>query len=79
MAIKELKESCHELIDLVDEETLEEVYSILHASSLSTIDVNYQLTPKQEAILNESILSAERGEVIPHEQVKAKFSKWLTR
>ena len=42
------------------------------------VDLLDELTEDQRKELEESIKQADRGETIPHEQVRKKIRKWLT-
>jgi predicted transcriptional regulator len=72
-----LKERLHKLIDAEEDELkLESIFQTLKGSERDILD---DLTPEQRQRLNESLEQARRGEVIPHEVVKAEIEAWLTR
>lgn len=72
-----LKERLHEMIDAEEDELkLENVYQTLNGSERDILD---DLTPEQLERLNQSLEQARRGEVIPHEVVKAEIEAWLTK
>lgn len=79
MATQELKKICHELIDTFDDEVLLQVYSILDSYKLNKKGFFNELSSFQLSKLENSIKQANDGNLIPHEQVKAKFSKWLSQ
>ena len=40
------------------------------------LDKTNDIDPEEEADIEEGLAQADRGEVIPHEEVMAKYSKW---
>ena len=72
-----LKEWLHELIDAEEDQLkLESIFRALNGSKRDILD---DLTPQQLERLNESMEQVQRGEVIPHEVVKAEIEAWLTK
>jgi len=78
MAVEELKKQLHSYIDLIDdEETLYELNDTVAAYATEQPDIIDLLTPEQLARLDESIQQADRGELIPHEEVMKKTREWI--
>lgn len=78
MGTVELKSNLHQLIDgIQDSKALKVIYTLL--SKLNTKDVYWwdELTSEQKAEIEEFIAEADRGELIPHEEVMKKYKKWL--
>jgi hypothetical protein len=77
-----IKEKLHELIDKIDDiNELEKYYSILQSSSSNMYGKLYKkLTPEQKKQLELSYFESFKKEnLIPHEEVKLKYSKWLLK
>ena len=69
MSTTELKSSLHTLIDTInDSKTLNAIFTLLSNKSKS-VDFWDELSAEQKAEIDASIAEADRGELIPHEQV----------
>jgi predicted transcriptional regulator len=77
MSTTELKSTLHTLIDSInDSKTLNAIYTLL-SNKTKSVDFWDELSDEQKTEIEESIAEADRGELIPHEQVmkeiKAKY------
>jgi predicted transcriptional regulator len=78
MNYMELKSNLHEMIDRVDDpEVLYAIRELLtHPSSTDFWD---ELPEEVKQSIQIGLAQAERGEVIPHEEVMKKHEKWLSK
>lgn len=79
MSTAELKSNLHNLIDAInDSKTLKAIYSMIAKQKKQEADWWDELPDEIKAAIDEGIAQADRGELIPHEQVmkeiKAKFN-----
>lgn len=78
MPVEELKKQLHSYIDLIDdEETLYMLNDTVAAYATGQPDIIDLLTPEQLERLDHSIQQADRGELIPHEEVMKNTREWI--
>ena len=76
MSTAELKSNLYKLIDSVNEsKTLQLIYTLIKNKGVSEVDFWDELSDEQKAEIEESIAQADRGEVIPHEEVMARIKE----
>lgn len=76
MSTAELKSNLYKLIDSInDSKTLQSIYTLISNKGVSEVDFWDELSDEQKAEIEESIAQADRGEVIPHEEVMARIKE----
>jgi predicted transcriptional regulator len=70
-----------EMIAGIDnEEVLQKLYAAIQEIIEQTWSEDYELTPEQEATLNEDIqASYQPGNLVDHEEAIQKMSKWVSK
>ena len=76
MGTAQLKKQLHEYIDKADERLLHLVYGLFQAD-MKEQDWWDEISTEEQAEIEEGLAQADRGELIPHEEVMAKYKKWL--
>lgn len=79
MEKEDIKKKLHDAIDAIESEELLQSMLMLMEPQAAYKTTNWfeDLDDIQLDRLNKSIEQADKGEFIPHESVKAKYSKWL--
>lgn len=76
MSTAELKSNLYKLIDSInDSKTLQSIYTLISNKGVSEVDFWDELSDEQKAEIEESIAQADRGELIPHEEVMARIKE----
>lgn len=76
MSTAELKSSLYKLIDSInDSKTLQSIYTLISNKGVSEVDFWDELSDEQKAEIEEAIAQADRGELIPHEEVMAEIKE----
>ncbi len=72
--IEEVRGELHEMIDLVrDEKVLNAVYVLLKRE----VDFWFAISASERQAIEQGLAQLDRGEFIPHENVKNSYQKWL--
>ena len=78
MNVFELKSDLHHLIDKInDKRILSAVRTILSKQTEQSSDWWDTISDEERAEIEQGLTEADRGEVIPHEEVMGKYKKWL--
>ena len=78
MDVIELRTDLHNMIDRVkDSDILNAVKTLLKGKTARQDDWWDTISDEERAEIEEGVSEADRGEVIPHEEVMEKYSKWL--
>jgi predicted transcriptional regulator len=78
MDVIELRTDLHNMIDKIsDSNILQAVKTLLSSKNLSEADWWETIDEAERAQIEQGLNEAERGEVISHEDVMAKYKKWL--
>ena len=78
MNVLELKSDLHHLIDKInDKSILNAVRTILSKQTEKSTDWWDTISDEERAEIEQGLAEADRGEVIPHEEVMEKYKKWL--
>lgn len=78
MDVIELRTDLHNMIDKIsDSNILQAVKTLLSSKNLSQTDWWETLDEAERAEIEQGLNEAKRGEVISHEDVMAKYKKWL--
>lgn len=76
MSTAELKSNLYKLIDSInDSKTLQSIYTLISNKGVSEVDFWDELSDEQKAEIEEAIAQADRGELIPHEEVMARIKE----
>jgi len=74
----ELRTDLHNMIDKIsDSNILNAVKTLLSSKSVSQADWWDTISKEERAEIEQGLAEADRGEVIPHEEVTVKYKKWL--
>ena len=78
MDVKELRTDLHNMIDkITDSNVLNEVKTLLAGKTIPQSDWWESLSENEREEIEQGLAEIERGEVISHEEVMAKYKKWL--
>ena len=77
MSTTELKKEIKKYIDRADERTLKIVYAMLEAEDDYTTWKDMPADLK--SAINKSLKQADEGKLIPHEEARKKYEKWLSK
>ena len=78
MDIVELRTDLHNMIDKIsDSNVLIAVKTLLSGKVATQTDWWDTISDKEKAEIKQGLAEADRGEVIPHEEVMKKYEKWL--
>jgi predicted transcriptional regulator len=78
MDVTELRSDLHNMIDkITDSDVLHAVKTLLSQRTASQIDWWDVISDEERAEIEQGLAEADRGEVISHEEVMAKYKKWL--
>jgi predicted transcriptional regulator len=78
MDIVELRTDLHNMIDKIsDSNVLNAVKTLLSGKATTQIDWWDTISDEEKAEIEQGLAEADRGEVIPHEEVMKKYEKWL--
>lgn len=74
-----LRGTIHKLIDQIEDETLLQAYLKVLESSLQVRKGDWwdEISAEERSDIEEGLAQADRGETVPHEEVMAKYKKWL--
>ncbi len=74
-----LRSTIHKLIDQIEDEALLQAYLKVLESSLQVRNGDWwdEISAEERAEIEEGLAEADRGETVPHEEVMAKYKKWL--
>lgn len=76
-ALKQMRNDVKKYIDTADDKVVKMIHAMLEVDADS--DWWDEMPDKVRADVEEAILQADRGEVMPHEEVKKKYKKWFVR
>lgn len=62
------------LIEVRDKSIIKEFIALKELKETNGWD---EISPEEKAEIEEGLAQADRGEVVPHEEVMAKYKKWL--
>lgn len=79
MAAHTIKHIIHQLIDQIEDEQLLQAYLKVLESSMQVQKKDWwdEISAEERAEIEEGLSQADRGETVPHEEVMAKYKKWL--
>ena len=78
MDVIDLRTDLHNMIDkITDSSVLNAVKTLLSDRSTTQADWWDTISENERAEIEQGLAEAERGEVVPHEEVMAKYKKWL--
>ena len=78
MDITELRTDLHNKIDKITDRTiLQALRTLLSNKAIEKSDWWDTITEEERKEIELGLAEAERGEVIPHEEVMKKYKKWL--
>ncbi len=78
MDIVELRTDLHNMIDKIsDSNVLNAVKTLLSGKAAAQTDWWDTISNEEKAEIEQGLAEADRGEVIPHEEVMKKYEKWL--
>jgi predicted transcriptional regulator len=78
MDVIELRTDLHNMIDkITDSNVLHAIKTLLSDKSVSQEDWWDTISEEERKGIEQGLAEAERGEVTPHEEVRAKYDKWL--
>ena len=72
-----LRKEVKKYVDKADDRTLKIVHAMLEAEQ--DYDSWDELPAPLKASINRGLKQADKGEVIPHEEVVKKYKKWFTK
>ena len=78
MDVIELRTDLHKMIDkITDSNVLHAVKTLLSDKSAIQSDWLETISVAERAEIEQGLADVEKGDVIPHEEVMAKYKKWL--
>lgn len=78
MDVIELRTDLHNMIDKIsDSNILSAVKTLLSGKTAAQTDWWDTISDEERAEIEQGLAEADRGEVIPHEEVMEKYKKWL--
>lgn len=78
MGIFELRVDLHNMIDKIsDSSILYAVRTLLSGKAVKQVDWFDTISEEERAEIKQGLAEADHGELIPHEEVMAKYKKWL--
>ena len=78
MDVTELRTDLHNMIDKIsDSNVLSAVKTLLSGKTDKKTDWWNTISEEERAEIEQGLAEADRGEVIPHEEVMEKYKKWL--
>jgi predicted transcriptional regulator len=78
MDIVELRTDLHNMIDKIsDSNVLNAVKTLLSGNAATQTDWWDTISDEEKAEIEQGLAEADRGDVIPHEEVMKKYEKWL--
>jgi len=78
MDVIELRTDLHNIIDkITDSNILNAVKTLLSGKTETQTDWWDTLSDEERAEIEQGLAEADRGEVIPHEEVMEKYKKWM--
>jgi predicted transcriptional regulator len=78
MDVIELRADLHNMIDKIsDSKVLNAVKTLLSGKTAKQADWWNTISEEEKAEIVQGLAEADRGELIPHEEVMAKYKKWL--
>ncbi len=78
MDVIELRTDLHNMIDkITDRNILNAVKTLLAGKTVAQSDWWDIISDEERTEIEQGLAEADRGEVIPHEEVMAKYKKWL--
>ncbi len=78
MDVIELRTDLHNMIDkITDSNILSAVKTLLSGKTATQTDWWDTISDEERAEIEQGLAEADRGEVIPHKEVMAKYKKWL--
>jgi predicted transcriptional regulator len=78
MDVIELRADLHNMIDKIsDSNVLIAVKTLLSGKTIKQADWWNTISEEEREEIMQGIAEADRGELIPHDEVMAKYKKWL--
>ena len=78
MDVIELRTDLHNMIDkITDSNILSAVKTLLSGKTAKQTDWWDTISDEERVEIEQGLAEADHGEVIPHEEVMAKYKKWL--
>ena len=79
MAVNTLKHTIHQLIDQIEDEALLQAYLKVLESSMQVQKKDWweEISAEERAEIEEGLAQADKGDTVSHEDVMAKYKKWL--
>ncbi len=76
-SVKAMREKVKDYIDTADEKVVKTVHAMLEADGAN--DWWNELPDNVKDEVEEAMQQADRGEGIPHEEIKKRYAKWFVR
>lgn len=78
MDVIELRTDLHNMIDkITDSKILSAVKTLLSEKASAQVDWWDIISDEERKEINQGLIEADKGEIIPHEEVMAKYKKWM--
>lgn len=77
MNVVELRADLHNMIDKITDSNILNAVRVLLAGKIEQTDWWDIISDEERAEIEQGLAEANKGEVIPHEDVMAKYKKWL--
>lgn len=78
MDVIELRADLHNMIDKIsDSNILNAVKTLLSGKAIKQEDWWDTISEEERAEIEQGLAETDRGELLPHEEVMAKYKKWL--
>lgn len=74
---KQINKEVKQYIDTVDEQTVKMIHAMLEVDAEN--NWRDEMPDNVKADVEAALAEAERGELIPHEEIKRRYSKWLAK
>ena len=80
-ALKKMREEVKNYIETADEKVVKMVYAMLEVDAEELQDADWwdNMPDDAKAKLEKSLEEGDRGETIPHEEVKKKYPQWFSK
>jgi predicted transcriptional regulator len=76
-AAKQMRKEVKQYIDTADEKVVKMIHAMLEVDAEN--DWWDEMPDNVKADVEAALAEAERGELIPHEEIKKRYSKWLAK
>ena len=76
-AVKQMRKEVKQYIDSADEKVVKMVHAMLEVDAEN--DWWDEMPDNVKADVEAALAEADRGELIPHEEIKKRYSKWFAK